>query len=77
MRQRFCVSCVTEASNILAYSWSRPAILAAGKGRRGMFLFLLFFFTFIDFPLSPLSLSFISSTISSVSLRPFLGDDTK
>ena len=23
---------------ILAYSWARPAILAAGKGRRGMFL---------------------------------------
>ena len=27
---------------ILAYSWARPAILVAGKGRRGMFLFLLF-----------------------------------
>ena len=27
---------------ILAYSWARPAILAAGKGRGGMFLFLLF-----------------------------------
>ena len=27
---------------ILAYSWTRPAILVAGKGRRGMFLFLLF-----------------------------------
>ena len=26
----------------LAYSWARPAILAAGKGRVGMFLFLLF-----------------------------------
>ena len=26
----------------LAYSWARPAVLAAGKGRRGMFLFLLF-----------------------------------
>ena len=37
------VSYVTGASNlILAYSWTRPAILVAGKGRGGMFLFLLF-----------------------------------
>ena len=27
---------------ILAYSWARPAILIVGKGRGGMFLFLLF-----------------------------------
>ena len=27
---------------ILAYSWARPAILVAGKGRGRMFLFLLF-----------------------------------
>ena len=27
---------------ILAYSWARPAILVADKGRGGMFLFLLF-----------------------------------
>ena len=27
---------------ILAYSWARPAILVTGKGREGMFLFLLF-----------------------------------
>ena len=27
---------------ILAYSWARPAILVAGKGRGGMFLFLPF-----------------------------------
>ena len=26
----------------LAYSWARPAILVVGKGRGGMFLFLLF-----------------------------------
>ena len=54
---------------ILAYSWARPAILAAGKGGGAMFLFLFLHFTFIRFPLSPLSLSFISST--TISLRPF------
>ena len=27
---------------MLAYSWAKPAILVAGKGRWGMFLFLLF-----------------------------------
>ena len=27
---------------ILVYSWTRPAILVAGKGRGGMYLFLLF-----------------------------------
>ena len=41
--RRCRVSYVTGASNlILAYSWTRPAILVAGKGRGGMFLFLLF-----------------------------------
>ena len=57
---------------ILAYSWARPAILVVGKGRGGMFLFLLFF-TFIPVPLSSPSLSFISSTLSSISFLPFSG----
>ena len=35
MRQRCCVSYITRASQ-LAYSWVRPAILAASKGRGGM-----------------------------------------
>ena len=53
----------------LAYSWARPAILAAGKGRGGNALIssvssLSFIF------LSTLSLSFISSTVS---LLPFSG----
>ena len=60
---------------ILAYSWARSAILEAGKGRGVMFLFLYFFcfFTFIPVPLSSLSISFISSTISSISFLPFSG----
>ena len=41
---------------ILAYSWARPAILVVGKGRGGMFLFLLFLhfrscFSFFPVPL--------------------------
>ena len=39
------VSCILRHRGvqlILAYSWARPAILVAGKGRRVMFLFLLF-----------------------------------
>ena len=39
------VSCILRPQSfqlILAYSWARPAILVAGKGRGGMFLFLLF-----------------------------------
>ena len=39
------VSCILSHRGvqlILAYSWARPAILVAGKGREVMFLFLLF-----------------------------------
>ena len=61
---------------ILAYSWTRPAILVAGKGRGGMFLFLLFLHfhscsSFFPVPLSSLLLCLLS--LFSLSL----GDDTK
>ena len=56
----------------LAYSWTKPAIIAAGKGRGGWF-YLFSIFTFIHFPFSPLSLSFTPSTISSIFLLPFSG----
>ena len=36
------ILCHRGVQLILAYSWARPAILVAGKGRGGMFLFLLF-----------------------------------
>ena len=39
------VSCILRHRGvqlILAYSWARPAILVAGKGGWGIFLFLLF-----------------------------------
>ena len=69
------VSCILRhwgVQLILAYSWAKPAILVAGKGRGGMFLFLLFLHLY-SFPLSSLSLSFISPTISSISFLPFSG----
>ena len=37
-----CILCHWVVQLILAYSWARPAILVVGKGRGGMFLFLLF-----------------------------------
>ena len=68
---------------ILAYNWARPAILVAGKvskargaGWGGCFYFFCFF-TFIPVPLSSLSLSFISSSISSMSFLPFSGRQHK
>ena len=58
---------------ILVYSWARPVILVAGKGRGGMFYFFCFF-TSIPVPLSSMSLSlFISSIFSSISFLPFSG----
>ena len=39
----------------LAYSWARPAILAAGKGR-GECFYLFCFLTLIHFPFSPVPL---------------------
>ena len=37
-----CILCHRGIQLIMAYSWARPAILAVGMGRGGMFLFLLF-----------------------------------
>ena len=67
-----CILCDRGVQLILAYSWARPAILVASKGRGGMFLFLLFFslsFLFLFLPgssLSSLVLSLLS--LSSLSL---------
>ena len=58
---------------IFAYSWARPAILVADKGRGGIFCF----FTFIPVPISSISFTFISSTISSISFLPFSGRRNK
>ena len=37
-----CILRLWGVQLILAYSWARPAILVAGMGGGGMFLFLLF-----------------------------------
>ena len=71
------VSCILryrDVQLILAYSWARPAVFVAGKGtcRGGCFYFFCFF-NFIHVPLSSLFLSFISSTISSISFLPSSG----
>ena len=57
---------------ILAYSWARLAIFAAGKGKGECFYFFCFF-PFIPVPFSPLFFSFISCTISSISFLPLSG----
>ena len=82
------VSCILPhwaVQLILAYSWATCLLYLqqvrvcvwVGEGGGGDFFY---FFTFIHFPLSYLSLSFISSTISSSSLPSFSGrlwDDAK
>ena len=55
----------------IGFQLGRACYHVAVKGRGWMFLFC--FFTFIPVPLSSLSLSFISSTISSISFIPFSG----
>ena len=70
--KKLCILCHRAIRLILAYSWARPAILAADKGRGGMFYFFCFF-TSIPVPLSSLFLSFIS-TVSSL---PFSGRQHK
>ena len=64
------VSCIVRLRGIqliLAYSWARPAILVAGNGRGGMFLFLLFLHFHSCHSFFPVPVSVISSTISSIS----------
>ena len=62
---------------ILAYSWARPAILVVGKGRGGMFLFLLclHFHSCSSFFPVPLFHLLYSLFLSLFSLS--LGDDKK
>ena len=70
------VSCILGVQLILAYSWASPAILLAGKGRGGMFLFLLFlhFHSCSSFlPVLPFHLLYCLFCLSS----PFLCETTQ
>ena len=71
------VSCILRhrcVQLILAYSWERSAILAAGKGRGGMFLFFLFLhFHFPFFPGPLFHLLYYLFYLSS----PFLWETTQ
>ena len=70
------VSCILRHRGvqlILAYSWARPAILAAVNGWGGGDVFIASVSSLSFIFLLPLSLSFISSTTSSVSLLRFSG----
>ena len=71
-----CILCHGGVQLILAYSWPRPAVLAAGKGR-GALLFLLFlhFHSFSSFSPVPSLSSPLLSLLSLFSLS--VGDDTK
>ena len=72
-----CILCHWGVQLILAYSWPRSAILAAGKDRRGMFLFLLFFHFHSFFMFLPCP-SLSSSLLSLLSLFSIpLGNNTK
>ena len=70
------VPCILRhrSSNIFAYGWERPAILAEGKGRGGMLLFLLFLhfhsFSFLPCPS-------LSSPLGSYLSSPFLWETTQ
>ena len=63
-----CTSGHRGVQLILAYSWARPVILVAGKGRRGMFLFLLFLHFHSCSSFFP-----VLSFISSISFLPVSG----
>ena len=67
-----CILCHWGDHLISAYSLVRLAILVAARVE-GKCFYCFCFFTFVAGPLSSLSLSFISSTISSISFLPFSG----
>ena len=77
VRQRCRVSYVTGASNWCWLTIGQGLVSLQQVRVEGECFYFFCFFTFIHFPLSLLSLSFVSSTISSISRLLSLGDDTK
>ena len=70
------ILCHLGAQLILAYSWARPAVLAAGMGRGRMFLFFLFhhFLSFSSF--SPIPLFYLLFSLFYL-FSPFLWETTQ
>ena len=72
--KHFLITCLHHwgVQLILAYSWARPAILVVGKGRGGMFLFLLFLHFHSCSSFFPVPLFHLYS-LSYISFLPFSG----
>ena len=68
-----CILCHRDVELILAYSWARPVILVAGKGRReNVFISSVSSLSFLFLFLLCSSLSSLLS-LSSISFLPFFG----
>ena len=72
-----CILCHRDVQLILAYSWARPAILVAGKGREVMFLFLLFLHFHSCSSFFPVPLFHLFCYLFCRFFSLSLGDDTK
>ena len=72
-----CILCHRGVQLILAYSWARPAILVAGKGREVMFLFLLFLHCHSCSSFFPVPLFHLFCYLFCRFFSHSLGDDTK
>ena len=68
-----CILCHWGVQLILAYSWARPAILVAGKGRRNVFISSVSSLSFMFFFLPCPSLSSLLLSLLALSL----GENTK
>ena len=74
--EKSCILCHRDVQLILAYSWARPAILVAGKGREVMFLFLLFLHFHSCSSFFPVTLSHLFCYLFCL-FSPFLWETTQ
>ena len=71
------ILCHRGVQLILAYSWARPVILVAGKGRKVMFLFLLFLHFHSCSSFFPVTLFHLFCYLFCRLFSLSLGDDTQ